>query len=269
MKTLFHINPTETDNRGGTLLCEWGEAHCCYAVYDENGKSVNELRYLTFDQPVSSINIDEFLEAVGGSNPLYNRVVISSAFPQAMLVPRKHFAENGPHLAMLNGGKSMDYFHDLIGEWQVVNSYAFPRSVYQRSSERLGTPDLIHYYTTALKSFNGFTAENQLSVDITPANFRVIVKKGSQLQLAQMYAYTTPLDVVYYLLKIFQELALPKEDTYIVLSGLVEENSALYKELRNYFLNMHFARPLGVSLQNEAYPQHFFTSLINLAACVS
>jgi hypothetical protein len=110
-------------------------------------------------------------------------------------------------------------------------------------------------------------AESQVAVHFTPFNFRVIVKKEGQLQLAQMYCYQAPLDVVYYLLKIIQEIDLLKEDTFIILSGLIEEDSALFKELHQYFLNVHFALPGNVTLQNNKLPQHFFTSMYNLAAC--
>jgi hypothetical protein len=51
-------------------------------------------------------------------------------------------------------------------------------------------------------------AEDQIAIHFTTQQFRVLVKQGAQLQLAQTYAYKTPLDVVYYLLKICSELGL-------------------------------------------------------------
>lgn len=54
-----------------------------------------------------------------------------------------------------------------------------------------------------------------------------------------------------------------------MLSGLIEEKSDLYTELRSYFLNLEFAVHQVTGLNDSPYPKHFFTSMYNLAACVS
>jgi hypothetical protein len=95
-----------------------------------------------------------------------------------------------------------------------------------------------------------------------------MVKKHHHVELLQTYTYASPMDVVYFLLKICTEFQLPQEETQIIISGLIEEESALYKELHHYFLHMHFAISTTLSLPDHEYPNHFFTSLHNLAACV-
>ena len=112
-------------------------------------------------------------------------------------------------------------------------------------------------------------AENQLSVDFGSNYFRVLVKSGGQIKLIQTYQYKTPLDVVYFLLKICYEFNLDQTEVHLILSGLLEKNSSLYHELQNYFLHVHFVHAPGFRLPEEEYPQHFFTSLYNLAACAS
>ena len=110
--------------------------------------------------------------------------------------------------------------------------------------------------------------ENGIAADFTPGYFRVIVKKDGQLHLAQTYAYTTPLDVVYFLLKICSEFGLSQEQSTLSISGLVEKESALYRELYNYFLNIQFRNPAQPDLP-DGHPAHFFTSISNLAVCAS
>jgi len=96
-----------------------------------------------------------------------------------------------------------------------------------------------------------------------------MVKKNKQLQLAQAYSYKTPLDVVYYLLKICYEFGLDQSEVFVILSGLIDQDSAMYSELHSYFLNLYFAQPPPYSVPENEYPHHYFTSLYNLAACVS
>ena len=98
--------------------------------------------------------------------------------------------------------------------------------------------------------------------------FRVLVVKGKQILLAQMYTYTAPMDVLYYLLKIGKEFQIDQQEVALVLSGFIDEDSALYKEMYNYFSDVSF-KPSSVNTLSETnYPQHFFTSLNNLVACV-
>jgi hypothetical protein len=269
VKTLFQIDHSEPRSGADTLLCEWGERYCCYTILNHDSRSLAGLQYVTFDQPASKDEVESVIRQQKLNGLRYDRVVFCSGFPQAVLVPKPLFSETEPPVAHLSPEKRMKYFHDQIGEWQVVNNYVFPRAIYERVMDSFGDVQMSHVYTTALKTYNGYTADAQVSVDFTPRTFRVVVKKGGQIQLAQMYEYSVPLDVVYYLLKIYQELHLSKEETHLILSGLIDEASALYKELYSYFLNIHFVHPAGLSLTNKDYPPHFFASIYNLAQCVS
>lgn len=269
VNTLFEINHSGPRSGNDTLLCEWGERYCCYTVYNGETNTLAGLHYFTFEGPASAEEVNEVIRLLKSEGLRYSKVVLCSGFPQALLVPRQHFSEAQSPAAVLNSEKRMNYFHDIIGEWQVVNNYAFPKAIYQRVEEEFGPVEMKHMYTTLLKTFNGYTAGAQVAVDFTPRTFRVVVKREGQVLLAQMYSYNAPLDVVYYLLKIYEELQLSKEDMHLVLSGLIEEASALYRELHSYFLNIHFAQPAGVPLIKSEHPAHFFVSIYNLAQCVS
>ncbi len=260
MTKLFEIKKESVAKDDAVLLCEIGDTYACTATYDPVAKEINNLEYYTFPPAELTDNITKiFSAAVAGER----KQIIGSAFAEAVMVPyalfrqdaAKDYFENIPTTQML---------HDHIAEWQVVTAYTFPKSVLDIVNKE--NVQFFHNYTTTLKVYNGFDAENQVSVHFSPQRFRVVVKKEGKLQLAQTYTYTVPLDVVYYLLSIYQQFDLPKEETYLLLSGLVEEESALYKELHGYFLNLHFNAG-SVTTPVAGYPAHYFTSLFNLAAC--
>jgi hypothetical protein len=184
---------------------------------------------------------------------------------EAVLVPQTIFSEEGKKTFFMDAA-GKEFLHDRIPEWQIVNTYTFPAALYQLVNG--ANTKYIHTYTPLLKVYNGIDAQNQVSIDISPQQFRVLVKKEGQLLLAQTYSYAVPLDVIYYLLSIYQQFHLPKDETYLLLSGLVEEDSALYKELNNYFLNLHFNSAQSVTFDGGNLPPHYFTSILNTAACV-
>ena len=147
--------------------------------------------------------------------------------------------------------------------------FGLPKSLYQTLQQSFSTIDFCHAYTPGIKIYNGFVADQQLMVHFTPQYFRVLLKKQAAIHLAQTYSYTSPLDVVYFLLKICYEFELEQSTTNVILSGLMEKESPMFTELEQYFSHVHFAHPPEISLPESKYPHYFFTSLYNLAACVS
>jgi hypothetical protein len=91
--------------------------------------------------------------------------------------------------------------------------------------------------------------------------------KDSKLILAQSFPYSTPEDVVYYLLKACQQFSLSQKEVSVHLSGLIDKQSSLFKELYQYFIHPEF-REAGWNSGSE-FPAHFFTSLNDLAQCAS
>jgi hypothetical protein len=196
-------------------------------------------------------------------------VVVCSAFPQSLLTPKHGHKNDYILLNVLYDSPSQKFLKDEIPEWQMYVTYSIPQSIFNAIKQRFRFPEFMHAYTPAIKVFNGFVSSNQIDIHFTTQQFRVLVKKEKQIQLVQTYAYKTPLDVVYFLLKICYEFAMDQSAVVVVVSGLIDEDSAMYTELHNYFLNLHFAQAPSYSVPPNEYPQHYFTSLYNLAACVS
>lgn len=240
---------------------EIGQDYCCYAFFNRRAQAFNLIRYISFSEPEESLE------------PLWKdwkpqQVIVCSAGTQALLIPQKFQQE--PSLA--SAVYQLERYHELsdrIPEWQMVNSYAIPDDVYRQVIDRFPDAQFFHVYTTSLKTHSGFDAPDQLSLQFTTTHFRVLVKKGGKVQLAQTYEYKVPLDVVYFLLKICYEFGLDQSGVFLIVSGLIDQNSPLYEELHQYFLNLHLAPRPAYQLPVSEYPAYYFTSLYNLAACVS
>lgn len=263
MKTVFTLG--DARNNAETLIMEIGPDYCCYAFLDTQAKSFDLIRYIVFDEMEAGQKINHILSQLDGN---FERVKICSAHVQAMITPQHLFKGDYTMLERVfdHSGQQLN---DRINEWQVATLYSMPSSIYDKLLSKFPLAEFCHSYTPALKIYNGFVAPDQVDIHFTTSNFRVIVKKEGGLQLAQTYAYKTPLDVVYYLLKIFYEFGLNQSEAFLIVSGLVEQDSALYNELHHYFANLHFAQAPPYAIPGDAYPQYYFTSLYNLASCVS
>ncbi|MGZ5191027.1 MAG: DUF3822 family protein [Flavisolibacter sp.] len=265
MKTVFSIGNDDTG--ADTLLLEIGEDYCCYALLDNSSKSFQLIRYISFNEFEAESKLGDILHGFVGKD--FKKVVICSAYAQALLVPQKIFKPNDRLESIIYDTIGHSQFNDQVAEWQIVNSYSIPTSLHDRILDQFPSVVFFHAYTPSLKIYNGFVASDQVDIHFTTQNFRVLVKKDQQVHLAQTYSYKTPLDVVYYLLKICYEFELEQSEVFLIVSGLVDQDSAMYHELHNYFLNIHFAQAPAYSLPETEHPHYYFTSLYNLAACVS
>ena len=267
MRTLFNIQSETEPGDEHSLLLEIGKDYCCYAFWHGATHSIDGLQFISFAELEGEERLSQIVAGIPKHN--FQSVFVCSAFPQSLLVPSKYFTENFDALDIIYDQPAQVYKHDSIPEWQIVNTYSFPSTMHAILENAFQVIQYRHVYTPALKVYNGYVADNQLTVHFTPQHFRVLLKKDATVQLAQTYFYTTPLDVIYYLLKICYEFELEQSSVYIILSGLVEKKSSLYSELHQYFGNVHFAHPPEIKLPENEYPHYFFTSLYNLATCVS
>jgi hypothetical protein len=261
LDTLFELKGR--GDKPDSLFCEWGQGFCCIAGYNESNQSVTQLQYFAFENPANDQTIESIISALG-SYGLRDKIIFSFAFPEQLFIPRT--LNDSELVKTVYGAHSV--FNDHIGAWQVTNQYAIPEKINKAVKKNFISAEFFHAHTVWLKNNTGFDATEQVLVDITPKDFRVLVKRSGTLLLGQVYNYTSPLDVVYYLLKIVAVFNLSKEELVVIVSGLVEENSSLYRELHQYFNNVQFAKPAPVTF-DHVHPPHYFTTVLNLASCVS
>jgi hypothetical protein len=262
LKNLFSIGTPE--EKSDTLLLEVGHDYCCYAFYDQPGNTFNHIRYTTFPELQMEEELPALLNELKSQD--FERILVTSGYAQAILVPQS-LSGNSVLLNLLYDLPVHQYLEDAVPEWQLSTSYALPSSVFNVLSGQFTDCRFYHYFTQELKTFNGYTAADQIALNFSNSHFRVLVRLEQQVQLAQTYAYKTPLDVVYYLLKICHEFGMDQSTVFVVISGLVEQDSSLYKELHGYFLQLHFAQAPSFKLPETDLPHYYFTSLYNLAAC--
>jgi hypothetical protein len=267
LKTLFDIRSEKAVTGEHGLLMEVGSDYCTYAIWHPSSQTIDQLKFVSFDETESEERIPEIISDMNSAS--FQSVHVCAAYPQSVLVPTKYFNNNYDALDLIYEQSAQHYLHDRIAEWQMVNMYAIPGKIHSHMQNTFQDVQFVHAYTLSIKVYNGFVSDNQLMVHFTPHHFRVLLKKDSAIHLAQTYQYATPLDVVYYLLKICYEFSLDQSGVYIILSGLVEKESSLYTELEQYFINIHFASPPTFTLPDNTHPHYFFSSLYNLATCVS
>ncbi len=269
MKQLFDIKKESEAGVQKVLSIRLGAKHCCFAVTNKTGSEIYQLAYITIENwnEEERANLFELYPDLGG---MYYEVLIAFDFPESSLVPMKSVHNDDPGTILkamygINGLSSV--ISESVTGWQLNNIYALPADLKVWIQHKFPSARYWHQYSIGVRHSIASSASGTLLVDFRKDDFVLIVTGRNNILLAQTYEYSTPEDVLYALIKICKQFSLSREEVELQLSGLVDKQSALYKELYQYFINIHFRNATWHT--DSDYPAHFFTSLNDLALCVS
>jgi hypothetical protein len=108
-------------------------------------------------------------------------------------------------------------------------------------------------------------AGDGLYADFKTDQLSVVLIKDSKLLLVANYDYETSADLLWHFLNICDHFSLSPKKVQLKLSGFIEKDSALYKELYQYFLHLEFDNADWGACGD--YPAHYFSSFNKLVRC--
>jgi hypothetical protein len=247
------------------LLVEIGADHCCYAILDDEKRKVLQVTYFAFEEFEDDQAIARMLEYLPERE--WKKVVIASSYLEALLIPSRFAGSATALLDLVYDMPGQERFTDEIEGWQMQTAFGVPATVLAPLKDVFPEASVRHMYSSSVRAGTDYSQTPLIDINFSPRLFRVILKKDNKVHLAESYAYKTPYDVVYYLLKICSEFGWMQEDTHLMLSGLIEQDSALFQQLHQYFLHISFASEHSCEFPESAYPTYYFQSLSKLAEC--
>ncbi len=274
MRKSFHIrSEADVSSKECILLLEAGERSVSFGLLEQTTRKLTELGYYECER-----NESEPLEKLFSLHPHLDqehlKTAISYLAPEVVLVPENHFREDqaDTHMELLYGpAADRSTFSENIPGQDINLVYRLPARTIDFIDQQVKDNKPFHHFTVALnKGDNSYLPV--MFADFRTDEFSLVVLDQTGLLLVQFFTYSTPEDVLYHLLKAVKQLSLSQQDTRLVLSGWIDNNSTLTRELLKYFLHIEFETlPAGISLSDvfKEFPAHYFSPMCKLAACVS
>ncbi len=269
----FHIKTEElTDPAQAVLLMTAGDFFFSYALMNFLSKEIVEFGYYN----LANKNADpwpDFFENNEALSERYYQSAIAFNAAESVLVPSKHYRPEENHL-QLNAIYGLNVQAVQIAEhlpgWNMYNVYRVSDSLHSAIKRRFVSGK---YWNTNTILINNSSSENHnaIHIDFRTNEFSVLVHKENKLQLASSFSYSSPEDVLYYLLKICQQYDLKQQEVKIILAGLIEKESAIFRELYKYFIHLEFddlPEDIRIADALSECPRHYFSSICKLAKCV-
>ena len=275
MRTVFKLgNSEELNSSQAVLLMEVGETHCCFGILDYANQMLLQLGYYTFDQNDGDNVLEKLVDTHEELKQSFRKTVIGYYLTESILVPSSFYRYDETQ-SLLNAvyekGRNVAV-SESVPEWQLYTAYNIPSNMHGVLSRSYSTGNFWHVYSVSLK--NGMKANDGgvLIVDFKTDTFMAIASRNNSLLVAQIFPYAKSDDVLYWLLKICKQFSLSQNEVAVVISGLIDKQSAVFKELYQYFLHLEFGvleNDIQLSGDFEEYPVHFFSSIYKLALCAS
>ncbi|MBC7946613.1 MAG: DUF3822 family protein [Chitinophagaceae bacterium] len=271
-KQLFYIDNDGSEIPQPILSLCIGDNHVSFAVTDRPCSRLYYLAYYSVDD-TSAEDLSSIWSDHTELHRSFDEVQVCFDHSRNIFVPVQHYSEaTAPALLDSIHGRNgtSTLMTEIVNEWQLVNVYAVPLKIQEWIQRKFPTSQCRHHFTLGIKRMPADHAD-RLLVDIHTKEFSFIAIKENKLLLAQTHQYSSPADIVYYLLKACHQFSLSQEKAHLLVSGLVEKESQLYRELYQFFVHTELRKPTWdvPSTAGDECPSHFFTTLNDLARCAS
>lgn len=274
MKKIFEIIPSSINADNCVLICEMSNEGFSFTIKDETDHLFSALGVYHFDKTTPPVGFPIALQILFHQNKLlsekFKKVTIVYSFSQSVLIPFSIYnsQHNNEALNLIHGDVQNNsiVLTDVIAECSMYNSYRIPSSIYNIITQQFPDASHMHQYSALLQQ--PISERNKLSIIFYVHKIVVALIKDGKYQLINCYNYSKAEDVTYVLLNICKQFEVENIDLQI--TGLLEKNSALYKEIYKYFQTIDL-NPLpenkNYTEEITQHPAHYFSHIFALDLC--
>jgi hypothetical protein len=283
-KPIFNISGTSVSAEvcaRALLLMEVNESSFSYVVIDEDQKLLVAAYFILGHSEGRNL-ADAIREIVEAQDLLQNDFRESAVvynFSETTMMPGafyQHDANRDLMDVLFGTLKKGLVLSEKLNHADLHTLYRIPAAVHSLMQQKFSAGKYWHLYTLWLAALEKANYEEPENIHLVFAADKVLtaIFKNRQLQLLQSFSYTTPEDVVYHLLHCCEKLSMSQDTVLLHISGYIDEDSALFNEIKKYFLRLEFDRideaPKEETTESltEEYPPHYFSYLQKLALCV-
>lgn len=274
MKAVFEILPVSVDAGKCILICEISNEGFSFAIKNDEQNTYVAVAVFQFDKGTDRKDYGNILQDAIQKQSLFSagfeKVFIMYSFEESVLIPFNLYSslENENVLKLIHGDiqNNTSVLTDLVTESGVYNVYRVPSQVVTIFKHKFPDAVNLHQYSVLLRQ----PQEKNDKLYIIFYLQKIVVKlnkNGSTILLNSFY-FNKAEDVSYVLLNICKQFEV--ENIPLEISGLIEKDSALYKEIYKYFETVEFASLPSISNYADGItqqPSHYFSNIFAVDSC--
>lgn len=276
--SIYGSDETTAENSARVVI-EIATCHlaCVVSHEREHKRGIAGYELFTFDEEEAG-NFSKLFETVSSDSKILSKDLSSVDIyfnrPECLPVPifkfNKEIAADYLDVVFGEDGSSKIQFEHLAVEPGIMNVFRVDNDRYDFFSQQFRKPVWHHTYSNIIRriAFKSFVYPSEfISVQFYSTSMIVLVLREGNFHLIQSFSYENPEDVLFHLLNISNQLELFSEKLTVQISGVIDLEFQLYRELIKYFKNVivQNMKPSALFLDTKEHPPHFFTPFFNLA----
>jgi len=275
--SIYGLEEDTAADAADQLILEVGKTHIACLQKKGQKRSVSAFELFSFTENESADFSKLFKEVSIGSKLLDKQYQSAEVFVNnelSLLVPILKFNTEiaADYLDVVFGENfvSKIQFEHLPIDPGMMNIFRVAEDVFEFLSNNFTKVSIKHTWSNIVKTIIANIAIH--SADCIYVQFYntfiiVTVIKNVKLQIIQSFVYETPEDVIYHLLNITEQFQLNKSNVTLRISGMIDLNFTLYRDLITYYRHVEVqnVRLNDLMPDLKEYPLHYFTPFFNLA----
>lgn len=274
MRTVFEILPSSVNPESCKLLCEVSNEGFSFCIKNEETNSFLGLGVYHFDKSKPAVGLPIAMQVLFHQKEIlagkFKKVCVVYSYCQSTLIPFSVYdrEKNAVLMNMMFGdvGQNETILTDVLPDKSIYNCYRLPAALLEVIQTQFPDSSFSHQYSLLLK--NSSVESDHLTLIFYTQKFIVCLVKDGKYQLLNSYNFETPQDVSYGLLNICQQFHM--SDPHLIIHGLLEENSPLYKDIYKYFNDIELASLPSNSVYSDEimkFPSHYFSYIFAIDSC--
>lgn len=226
--------------------------------------------------PISGNEYFDKLKTIDIAKLSYQRVDIAVASEKITTAPNE-FLEQGNALNIISAAHSVSSGEEIITEPIFspgpATAILIPRyipefcaSIFPGSLLRCAAAVFVK---GILRKHSRLIAR-QVFINIHSGFFEIIVIQGLRLLYLNVFKYSAPSDVLYYVIFVLEQLGFVPSEEKVTLMGEITENSVIYTQLKMYCESLQFVEKPDELKFGEAFTgvtMHNYFVLLNIPLC--
>ena len=118
--------------------------------------------------------------------------------------------------------------------------------------------------------FKYHSESKKVFVNVNDEFIDLSITENGKLLLYNNFVYKTELDMIYFIMYVFDQFNLNTENTELILSGFIDKKTSIYSKLKGFISHLKFdklSEDFSYSYTFNQVPPQSFTTLFNLHLC--
>jgi Protein of unknown function (DUF3822) len=264
---VYFFKNNEVEPSAQHLLVQHGNCFCGFVLYDKEKKHVNTWVLYETKSGIDELLLANIVQQQDWLKSSFQSILIVDYTERNTLLPKTFVkADTAIMELMIGSSQHTVSMEDAAGD--AVNLYQVPSAAYIAVNRFFTNARWLHHESLVIEQ--PASEEAVITVEIWFNTIFIHAEKNGKWLLLQQRNYQTPEDVLYYILNCRQQWQMG-EEVLIQLQGMVEEKSALYNLMYQYFQKLELQKELLYYFPSNTtdIPPHTKTLIDRILTCVS